>query len=169
MHHKKKEAQKIEIKQVKSSLRQWGPGEEVIKCRSSKILEMFLGILLASLWGRKKIGLECTVNGESMWMRVQPTLAGLPTFCPMTFHLFASYSLIASRSFMDCAKLVGRLEECAISSYNHKGVIPHLRQIQRNAYPELKCQRHRYRGKSVGVLCIIIPCTSASSHCLQSA
>lgn len=28
-------------------------------------------------------------------------LAGLPTFCPITFHLFASYSLIASRSFMD--------------------------------------------------------------------
>lgn len=31
------------------------------------------------------------------------TLAGLPTFCPITFHLFASYSLIASRSFTDCA------------------------------------------------------------------
>lgn len=88
-----------------------------------------------------------------MWTRVQRTLAGLPTFCPMTFHLFASYSLIASRSFMDCAKSVRRLEleDGAIFSYNHKGDIPHLRQIQRNAYPELKCQRHRNdRADSVG-------------------
>jgi hypothetical protein len=28
----------------------------------------------------------------------QRTLAGFPTFCPMTFHLFASYSLIAASS-----------------------------------------------------------------------
>jgi hypothetical protein len=134
---------------------------------------MFFGILFASLWieGRE-IELECKSQWDPCGCGCNLTLAGLPTFCPMTFHLFASYSLIASRSFMDCAKLVRKLEECAISSHNRKGVIPHLRQIQRNAYPGLKCQRHcNYRAKSESRLGsdIFIPCTSASSHCPQSA
>jgi hypothetical protein len=43
-----------EIEKVKSSLHQWGPERGVIKCRSSKILEMFFGILFASLWTEKE-------------------------------------------------------------------------------------------------------------------
>lgn len=57
---------------------------------ASKIL---LRILLASL---------VCVSMDMAWQYTktadEPTFAGLPTFCPMTFHLLASYSLMAASS-----------------------------------------------------------------------
>jgi hypothetical protein len=48
--------------------------------------EMLFSILFASL----------DTSASSGWKAFESdTLAGLPTFCPMTFHLLASYSLIA--------------------------------------------------------------------------
>jgi hypothetical protein len=37
-------------------------------------------------------------RSSSSFVKVVLTFAGFPTFCPIVFHLFASYSLIASRS-----------------------------------------------------------------------
>jgi hypothetical protein len=52
--------------------------------------KMLFRILLTSL-----VSISSTARSQ---IRVQQTLAGLPTFWPMTFHLFASYSLIAASS-----------------------------------------------------------------------
>ena len=51
--------------------------------------EILLRILLARLRS------SAYMNGDAEWLR-SSTLAGFPTFCPMTFHLLASYSLIAA-------------------------------------------------------------------------
>ena len=58
------------------------------------VSEVLFRILLASL--------DCISISASITIRGRATFAGFPTFCPMTFHLLASYSLIASRSAMDC-------------------------------------------------------------------
>jgi hypothetical protein len=58
------------------------------------ISEVLFRILLASL--------GCISISASITIRDGATFAGFPTFCPMTFHLLASYSLIASRKAMDC-------------------------------------------------------------------
>lgn len=51
--------------------------------------EILLRILLARLiW-------SAHMDGDAEW-NSGSTLAGFPTFCPMTFHLLASYSLIAA-------------------------------------------------------------------------
>lgn len=65
---------------------------------ASNIPEMFLCILLACLQDWFSICWRSDKRGKILGL----TLAGFPTFCPMTFHLFASYSLIASRSATDC-------------------------------------------------------------------
>lgn len=62
------------------------------------------------------------------------TLAGLPTFCPITFHLFASYSLIASRSFTDCATSADVTTD--INEMN----VPRLQRTLRSACPAGVCQ-----------------------------
>lgn len=51
--------------------------------------EIFLRILLARLIR------SAHMNGDAKWSSGS-TFAGFPTFCPMTFHLLASYSLIAA-------------------------------------------------------------------------
>jgi hypothetical protein len=53
------------------------------------ILEVLLSVLLACLYNVSAH--SRTVN------QTFRTLAGLPTFAPMTFHLFVSYSLMAVR------------------------------------------------------------------------
>lgn len=59
------------------------------------------------------------------------TFAGLPSFCPITFHLLASYSLIASRSAADY-KIV-RLYRISIENNSH-----HLPQTRHSACPDSK-------------------------------
>lgn len=51
-------------------------------------------ILLCILLARLEI-VSIHVKGEGDRLR-RPTFAGFPTFCPMTFHLLASYSLMAA-------------------------------------------------------------------------
>lgn len=51
--------------------------------------EMLLRILLA------RLGSSAYMNGDAEWLG-WATFAGFPTFCPMTFHLLASYSLMAA-------------------------------------------------------------------------
>jgi hypothetical protein len=58
------------------------------------------------------------------------TFAGLPSFCPMAFHLLASYSLIASRSAADCR--VSMVPNCKGRETSDR---PHLLQTPRSAYP----------------------------------
>lgn len=43
-----------------------------------------------------------------------PTFAGFPTFWPMTFHLFASYSLMAAKSAVLYTNMVRCVTEPAI-------------------------------------------------------
>ncbi len=46
-----------------------------------------------------------------------PTFAGFPTFCPITFHLLASYSLMAASNAALCRFLVSQFTSVRI----HKG------------------------------------------------
>lgn len=65
-------------------------------------------------------------------MAVRPTLtlAGLPTFWPITFHLLASYSLMAAR------RLALWIKRISILRLEHRTApLPHLRQNPRSAYP----------------------------------
>jgi len=74
-----------------------GRGPEQASVFAGKV---FLCILLACLSGT----ISHPHDGQP-WLRIkdrggwrEATLAGLPTFCPMTFHLLASYSLMAASS-----------------------------------------------------------------------
>jgi hypothetical protein len=69
------------------------------------------------------------------------TLAGLPTFCPMTFHLFASYSLMASRRAIDC-KCVSRLRDFRITpatclNFREFGIMHILQHVSEYLIPTL--------------------------------
>lgn len=74
----------------------------VLKTKLLWTFEMFLGILLASLSGHVKyLFVRSREKGDSD--QNIHTFAGFPTFWPITFHLLASYSLIASRRAIDYA------------------------------------------------------------------
>jgi hypothetical protein len=69
--------------------------------QASQIFEVFLCVLFA--------GLADAMSRAYRAGREMHTLAGFPTFCPMTFHLLASYSLMASRNAMDYAVVSMRI------------------------------------------------------------
>jgi hypothetical protein len=60
------------------------------------LFKVLLGILLAGLVRRVSFISSHLVLSRLVSPVCRPTLAGLPTFCPIAFHLFASYSLMAA-------------------------------------------------------------------------
>lgn len=56
--------------------------------------------------------------------------AGFPNFCPIVFHLFCSYSLMAARRAALCVGLLVRVHK-----YCGRRDQPRFRQIRRSAYP----------------------------------
>lgn len=71
-----------------------GKMQAVFLNRSTLTTKMLLCILLARLVPVSRRSSQ--VHKETNVL--EPTFAGFPTFCPMTFHLFWSYSLIAASS-----------------------------------------------------------------------
>lgn len=69
----------------------------------------------SALWhiARKPKSISVLRLGDPPIIRL-PTFAGFPTFCPMTFHLFASYSLIAAKSAVLYTSMVRLATRAAI-------------------------------------------------------
>lgn len=71
---------------------------------------------------------------------MEHTLAGLPSFAPMLFHLFISYSLIAFRSAALCNHVSVETANVTLSC------LPRPRQIRHSACPENVSLRHTKCG-----------------------
>jgi hypothetical protein len=79
-----------------------------IRCKSSKILEMFFGILFASLWIEKReIELECKSQWDPMWTRVQPYLGRLADFLSDDLPLVCLVLLDCVTEFYGLRKISG--------------------------------------------------------------
>jgi hypothetical protein len=69
---------------------------------------------------------------------------------------------------MDCERVNGGIQRDAkADQIDHQEIIPHLRRIQRSAYPGQTCQRGRQVAESpmLGNIAYAIPYTNAFSHC----
>lgn len=112
------------------------------RCKKNSLRFKILAcVLLASLL------LESVRWRTKMYVPIL-TFAGLPSFCPMAFHLFASYSLIASRKATD-------LTTVNYNTTRAREPIPHLPRILHSAYPS----PNQLCGRVQNV--VALPCTNA--------